>query len=57
MRLTKSVTYFMFQMTMPNQNAPANRRPAGQLNGSGDLLTILAADRVFPTAIAELGRR
>lgn len=62
-----------------NQSAAANRRPAGQLDGSGNLsrpvryeiwqirrrgsscsyLTgqaIVAADRAFPAAVAELGR-
>jgi hypothetical protein len=39
-----------------NQGAAANRRPAGQLNGSGDLSATVAADRAFPAAVAELGR-
>jgi hypothetical protein len=34
----------------------SNRRPAGQLDGSGNLLAIVAADRAFPAAVAELGR-
>jgi len=33
-----------------------NRRPAGQPEGSGDLLAIGAADRAFPAAVTELGR-
>ena len=43
-------------MMMPNQSAAANRRPAGQLDGSGNLLATVAADRAFPAAVAELGR-
>jgi len=42
--------------TWANQSATANRRPAGQLDGSGNLSAIVAADRAFPAAIAELGR-
>jgi hypothetical protein len=34
----------------------SNRRPAGQLDGSGNLFPIVAADRAFPAAVAELGR-
>lgn len=40
----------------PNQGAAANRRPAGQVDGSGILAAIVAADRAFPAAVAELGR-
>ncbi len=40
----------------PNQGAAANRRPAGQLDGSGNLAATVAADRAFPAAVAELGR-
>ena len=40
----------------PNQSAAANRRPAGQLDRSGNLAAIVAADRAFPAAVAELGR-
>ena len=39
---------------MPNQSAAANRRPAGQPSGSGNLSAIVAADRAFPAAVAEL---
>jgi hypothetical protein len=39
-----------------NQSAAANRRPAGQLDGSGNLTATVAADRAFPAAVAELGR-
>jgi hypothetical protein len=39
-----------------NQSAAANRRPAGQLDGSDYLSAIVAADRAFPAAVAELGR-
>jgi len=35
----------------------ANRRPALQLDGSDNMSAIVAADRVFPAAVAELGRR
>ena len=37
----------------PNQSAAANRRPAGQSDGSGNLSAIVAADRAFPAASAE----
>jgi len=37
-----------------NQSAAANRRPAGQPNGSDNLPAIVAADRAFPAAVAEL---
>jgi hypothetical protein len=40
----------------PNHGAAANRRLAWQLSGSGDLSAIVAADRAFPAAVAELGR-
>ena len=55
-------------MTMPNQSATANRRPAGQSDGSGNLSATVAADRrkaalrprrstrAFPAAVAELDR-
>lgn len=47
----------VFRLTMwPNQCAAANRRPAGQLDGSGNLSAIVAADRAFPAAVAELDR-
>jgi hypothetical protein len=39
-----------------NQGAAANRRPAGQSDGSDNLSAIVAADRVFPAAVAELDR-
>jgi len=42
--------------TRSNQSAAANRRPAGQLDGSGNLAATVAADRAFPAAVAELGR-
>ena len=41
---------------MPNQGAAANRRRAGSSDGSGEWLAIVAADRAFPAAVAELGR-
>ncbi len=37
----------------PDKGAPANRRPAGQLDGSGNLSATVAADRAFPAAVAE----
>ena len=40
----------------PNQGAAANRRPAGPSAGSGNLSAIVAADRAFPAAVAELSR-
>ena len=39
-----------------NKSAAANRRPAGQSDGSGSLFATVAADRAFPAAVAELGR-
>lgn len=41
---------------MSIRGAAANRRPAGQSDGSGNLAAVVAADRVFPAAVAELGR-
>ncbi len=41
---------------MPNQSAAPNRRPALQLDGSGNLSATVAADRAFPAAVAELDR-
>jgi hypothetical protein len=50
----------------PPNSATSNRRPAGQLDGSGNLSAIVAADRrkaalrprrstrAFPAAVAEL---
>ena len=43
-------------MLWPNQSAAANRRPAGQADGSDNLSAIVTAGRAFPTAVAELGR-
>ena len=45
-----------FETMWANQSAAANRRPAGQLDGSDNLLATVAADRAFPAAVAELGR-
>lgn len=39
-----------------NQSAAANRRPAGQADGSENLAATLAADRAFLAAVAELER-
>ena len=33
----------------------SDRRPAGQLDGSGNLSATVVADRAFPAAVAELG--
>jgi hypothetical protein len=46
----------MISRLTPNQSAAANRRPAGQSDGSGNLLAAVAADRALPAAVAELGR-
>jgi len=43
-------------MTWPNQSAAANRHPAGQADGAGNLPATVAAARAFPAAVAELGR-
>ena len=43
-------------VTWPNQCAAANRRPAGQFDGSGNLSAFIAADRAFLAAVAELDR-
>ena len=42
------------KLLRPNQSAAANRRPAGLLDGSGNLSAIVAADRAFPAAVAQL---
>ena len=46
----------MVRSPSPNQCAAANRRPAGQSDGSGNLSAIVAAARAFPAAVAELDR-
>jgi hypothetical protein len=43
-------------MLWPNQCAAANRRPAGQLDGSDNLAATVAAGPAFPAAVAELCR-
>ena len=48
--------WFARSNVTPNQSAAANRRPAGQSDGSDNLSAIVAADRAFPAAVAELGR-
>jgi hypothetical protein len=40
----------------PKHSAAANRGPAGQSEGSGNLFATVAADRAFPAAVAEFGR-
>ena len=52
----ESVPSLCREAAQSNQSAPANRRPAGQSDGSGNLAAIVAADRAFPAAVAELGR-
>ena len=42
------------QLWLTYKSAAANRRPAGQSDGSDNLSTIFAADRAFPAAVAEL---
>ncbi len=44
------------RFSQANQSAAANRRPAGQLNGSDNLTATVATERAFPTAVAELDR-
>jgi hypothetical protein len=39
----------------PNNHA-LQRRPAGQVDGAGNLFATVAADRAFPAAVAELDR-
>lgn len=40
----------------PNRSAAANRRPAEQWDGAGNLFATVAAGRAFPAAVTELGR-
>jgi hypothetical protein len=42
-------------VTLANQSAAANRRPALQSDALGNLSAAFAADRAFPAAVAELG--
>jgi hypothetical protein len=42
--------------TQSNKGAAANRRSAGEADGSGNLSATPATDRAFPAAVAELGR-
>jgi hypothetical protein len=46
---------FFIRMIIAPPNA-LQRRPAGQSDGSDNLSAIVAADRAFPAAVAELGR-
>lgn len=39
-----------------NQITAANRRPAGQSEGLGNLFATVTADRAFPVAVVDLGR-
>jgi len=39
-----------------NEGVAANRRPAGQSDGSDNWSAIIAADRAFPAAVAEVCR-
>jgi hypothetical protein len=46
---------FMIDETWTNQSVAANRRPAGQSDGAGNLSVPrcgIAADRAFPAAVA-----
>ena len=55
-----AVSLFIVNQTMesltPDQSAAANRRPARQSDGAGNLSAIIAVDRAFPAAVAELER-
>lgn len=44
----------MMSSEKTNQSAAANRRSAGQLDGSGNLSATIAVARAFPAAVAEL---
>src|SRR6202030_1148217 len=44
------------RIRIPNKSAPANRRPAGQSNGSGEFQRGPCSRRAFPAAVAELRR-
>jgi hypothetical protein len=46
------VEILVMTTTRPNQRAVANRRPAGQFDGSGNLFATVAAGRAFPAAVA-----
>ena len=48
------VTAYLWKM-MSKQGAAANRRPARQSDGSDNLSAMVAVDRTFPAAVAELG--
>ena len=52
--MIRAVLYMDLQL--PNNGAPANRRPAAQSGGSGNLSAIIPADRAVPAAVAELVR-
>jgi hypothetical protein len=51
-----SLSRFRLRREPPNHGAAANRRLAEQSDGSDNLSAIVAADRAFPAAVAELGR-
>jgi hypothetical protein len=55
-RLGRFMSFAETNTMWANQGAAANRRPAGQSDGSGNLAATVAADRAFPAAVAELGR-
>ena len=55
-RSLEEITEMIESYQSSNQCAAANRRPAGQSSGSGNLSATLAADRAFPAAVAELDR-
>lgn len=41
---------------LADKGSAANHRPAGQSSASGDLSAMVATDRAFPAAVAELER-
>jgi hypothetical protein len=55
-RMRRGADPWRWSAARSNQGAPANRRRAGQSDGSDNLSAIVAADRAFPAAVAELDR-
>ena len=52
----KVIREFRVKVLKSNKSAAANRRPAGQSDGSDNMSAIVAADPAFPAAVAELCR-
>ena len=50
------IGFIQFKRLWPNKGVAANRRPAGQSDGSGNLVAIVITDRAFPAVVAELDR-